>query len=291
MINLQDMIIESKLYKTIKVDDLLFVQYECLVKEDNAQIWAHNNYLAYVLGGKKTWKTQQNGYTVTSGEALFIKKGAHTVYQYFEDQFYVLFIFLPDSFIYSTLKKYPQIIQLQDARDINSEAVLPLITNPVFESFFQSLLSYFLQPKPIQKELLKLKMEELVLNVITQPGNEKLKHYFLSLGQSQRADIKEIMETYYPNPLSIDDYAKLCARSLSAFRRDFKAIFNTTPGKWLIEKRLAFSRFLLETSDNTINDIVDECGFKNRSHFIKVFKKAYGYPPKQFMHMKQAVGS
>ncbi len=39
MVNLQDMIIESKRYKTIKVDDLLFVQYECLVKEDYAQIW------------------------------------------------------------------------------------------------------------------------------------------------------------------------------------------------------------------------------------------------------------
>jgi AraC-like DNA-binding protein len=287
MINLQQMIIESKFYKTIEVDDLLFVQYECLVKQDAAQIWANNNYLAYVLGGKKSWKTHHNTYTVTSGEALFIKKGAHSVYQYFQEPFYVLFIFLPDKFIYNTLRKYSRIIQVHPSQPDNTESILRVNTNPVYESFFQSLLSYFLQSEPPQKELLKLKMEELVLNVFTQPGNEKLKHYFFSLGQRQQVDIKEIMETYFLYPLSIEEYSKLCARSLSAFRRDFKIIFNKTPGKWLIGKRLTHSRFLLETSDRTINDIIQECGFKNRSHFIKVFKDTYGYTPKQYKFKRQ----
>jgi AraC-like DNA-binding protein len=152
----------------------------------------------------------------------------------------------------------------------------------VIESFFQSLISFFLSSSEPPVSLLRLKMEELILSLFVQPGNDSLKQYFLSLGQHRKTDMREIMETFYPNPLSIAEYARLCARSLSAFRRDFKEIYNTTPGKWLLEKRLAYSRFLLETSDNTISDIVDECGFRNRSHFIRAFRESYGCPPNQF---------
>ena len=291
MVNLQDMILKSNLYRTFIVEELLFVQYQCLVNDDQAEIWAHNNYFAYVLGGKKTWKAHHNAFTVSSGDVLFIKKGAHTVYQYFKDPFYVLFIFLPDNFIFGILKKYPQIIQSHGFQNSKSDSVISVETNQVFESFFQSLLSYFLQTNPPAKELVKLKMEELVLSVFTQPGNEELRQYFLTLGQNQKMELKGIMETYYPDPLSIVDYARLSARSLSTFRRDFKEVFHTTPGKWLREKRLGYSRLLLESSDDTINDIIDKCGFKNRSHFIKVFKESYGFPPNQFRLRKQFSGS
>jgi AraC family transcriptional regulator, exoenzyme S synthesis regulatory protein ExsA len=282
MVNLQDRIIESGLYKTIKVDELLFVQYQCFAEEDHSPVWTHNNYLAYVIGGKKMWRTHQKDYTVTSGNALFIKKGAHTVYQYFEENFYVIFIFLPDYFIYNTLKKFPGVGESQNSRRIKSDSVIRLDLNPIIESFFHSMISYLMEPVPPPADLLRLKMEELILSLFTQQGNNSLKQYFLSLGQRRKTDLQDVMEKYYTDPLSISDYARLSARSLSAFRRDFKEIYKTTPGKWLLEKRLAYSRFLLETSDNTVSCIADDCGFRNRTHFIKAFRENFGYPPNQF---------
>jgi|GEM_PF-3871141 len=53
MVNLQDYILKSELFKTFEVDELLFVEYRCLINDHQSDIWTHHNYLAYVLGGKK----------------------------------------------------------------------------------------------------------------------------------------------------------------------------------------------------------------------------------------------
>jgi AraC-like DNA-binding protein len=280
--NLQDYIIQSKLFKTFKVDDLLFVEYKCLVSEEAADIWTHDNYFAYVLGGRKKWKTKYGEYLVGSEEALFVTRGANTVYQYFEEPFFVLFIFMPDHFIRQVCSKYPKVIAGKTTRSSVTHSVIPLSVNKVLESYFQSLLSYFLQPKPPHRAILKLKLEELVLNILAQPDNDAIRQCFLRLAHNPKVNLEEVMKKHYSYPLSIEDYARLSARSLSSFRRDFKAVFGTTPAKWLMRERLAYSRFLLKTSDKTINEIIEESGFKNRSHFMKSFKKTFGMPPGQF---------
>lgn len=280
--NLQDIILNSRLFKTFSVDDLLFVEYKCLVDDHQAAIWTHHNYFAYVLGGQKMWITPEGNYHVSSGEALFVQKGANTVYQYFDEPFFVLFIFLPDEFIKKILAKYPEVIPTQVKNDQSEDAIIKLSNNEVLISFFDSLFSYFLQTKPPHPSLLKLKLEELILNILTQTDNQTLRHCLLRLGQSPKVDLETIMKNHYTYPLMIKDYARLCARSLSTFRRDFKAIFNTTPAKWLIEQRLNYGKFLLETTTKSINEIIDESGFKNRSHFMKVFKEKFGVPPNQF---------
>jgi len=280
--NLQDYILHSHLFKTYSVDELLFVEYRCLIDDPASGIWAHHNYLAYVLGGEKKWKTPKNEYRVGSGEALFIQKGANTVYQYFDEPFYVLFIFLPDDFIRQTLSKYPELSTPATGLKSPDDAIIHLELNKVLEAFFQSLFSFFQQKMPPPKSLLKLKMEELILNVLSQPHNESLRQYFLGLGQHQKVDLKEVMRQNYVQPLSIADYARLCARSLSTFRRDFKAVFHTTPGKWLLRQRLNYAKFLLDTTDKTVSEIVEESGFRNRSHFMKLFRESYGMPALQY---------
>ena len=96
------------------------------------------------------------------------------------------------------------------------------------------------------------------------------------------------MEENYCNSLTMEEYAKLCARSLSTFKRDFVSIYNKTPGKWLTEKRLAHSRYLMQNTNKNIEEIITECGFRNRGfHFIKVFKNKYGTTPLKFRSSRQ----
>lgn len=280
--NLQDYITSSGLFKTLRVDDLLFVEYRCLVEDPASDIWTHHNYLAYVLGGKKQWKSHREEQTISSGEALFIRKGTSTVYQYFEEPFFVLFVFLPDGFIRQTLLKYPEVGMARGDLKVRHSSLIPVHINQILGAFFQSLFSYFSQPKPPHPSLLRLKMEELMLNVLTQPDNLPLKHYFLQLGQQEKVEIENLMRTNVNRPLSISDYARLSARSLSAFRKDFKAVFHMPPGKWLIRERLQFGKFLLETTDDPIEQVVEKSGFKNRSHFLKRFKASFGLSPQQY---------
>lgn len=79
--------------------------------------------------------------------------------------------------------------------------------------------------------------------------------------------------------VSIQRLAYMTGRSLSAFKRDFKEIFNETPNRWLVQKRLQEAHFLIEKKNKKPTDIYMELGFEDLSHFSYVFKKQFGYAP------------
>ena len=57
------------------------------------------------------------------------------------------------------------------------------------------------------------------------------------------------MEANYP--LSTSRWRssrKLCHRSLSSFKRDFRKHFDETPGRWLLQRRLDYAAALLRSS-------------------------------------------
>lgn len=286
MVNLYNYIIKNRMFRKIKADDLLFAEYRCLVEEDRGEVWSHNNYFAFGLSGKKLWKTINGKYFVQQGELLFVKKGANAVYQYFDEEFLALIIFIPDYFIKSVIEKHkPDFYKLKSIKE--QDSIITIETDEVLDSYFQSLLSYFANENPISKSLLKLKIEELIISLISNKNNSSLVNYFNEIHQSNKISVREIMEANYCNNLNLEEYAKLCARSLSTFKRDFFNIYKKTPGKWLIEKRLAHSKYLMKSTKKSIEEIIFDSGFKNRSHFIRAFKNKYGITPNKFRSSRQ----
>lgn len=284
MVNLQNYITDSKLFKTFVVDDLLVVEYKCLVDDHESDIWTHDNYFAYVLGGEKKWKTPVREFRAGNGDILFVRKGSNTVYQYFEQPFVVIFVFVSDNFIRKILAKYPALIRRKQSNAGGNYSLIPLQSNNILTSCFESITLLFSQPSAPQKEILKIKTEELILHLLTQPGNSYMKEFFTYLLKDNKIDMQEIMTTNYTSQLTINEYARLCGRSLTSFRRDFSKDFGTTPGKWILARRLELSRFLLETTNERVSDIAYTAGFRNRSHFNKVFKEANGTSPNEYRH-------
>lgn len=282
MVNLQDFIIDSTLFKTIEVEDFLVVEYRCLVEDHEADIWTHHNYFAYVIGGEKKWKTPFEECKVASGDGLFVRKGVHTVYQYFKEPFYVIFVFLTDDSIRNILLKYPHLTTPSTKRCGEHKSLYKLSMHVGLESTFKTLLNYFSLKKAAIKDVLKLKLEELILHVLHSPEDTGLKNYFINLGSGSAESFKRTMNENYCKPLSVADYAKLCGRSISSFKRDFQHLYGQTPGKWLLKKRLEYSRFLLETTDMQVAEIIDQSGFINRSHFNRRFKSIYRHPPLKY---------
>ncbi|RPI69967.1 MAG: AraC family transcriptional regulator, partial [Ignavibacteriales bacterium] len=155
--------------------------------------------------------------------------------------------------------------------------------------YFLSLISYFTKTKPPSESLLKLKFEELIISLLSGGNNNQLVQYFKDIYCENKTSIKEIMESNFSNNLSLEEYARLSARSLSTFKRDFYTTYRKTPGKWLTEKRLEYSRYLIRNTNKNIEDITFESGFRNRSHFIKVFKEKYGTTPLKFRESKHSL--
>ena len=73
----------------------------------------------------------------------------------------------------------------------------------------------------------------------------------------------------------------------TAFKRDFKAVFNSTPSRWLVKKRLQEAYFLLEKKKQKPSDIYLDLGFETLSHFSYAFKKQFGVTPTEIAEQEK----
>jgi AraC-like DNA-binding protein len=190
---------------------------------------------------------------------VFVRKGACIVEQFFDVRFCLVLFFLPDDFIcevlkskstpiYKTGKKYDRIISIDQS--------------PGLHTFFQSMISYFDANRQPDQSLLELKFKELILTIADNPVNSELLSYFCSLLQEpQSVSLQRVMEDNFCYNLKLEEFARLSSRSLSAYKRDFIRNYNTSPGKWLMEKRLNHSLHLLTNMGKTVTDASFECCF------------------------------
>lgn len=281
MVNMLDFIRKTDLYKKFQVDEVLFVEFKCPYDDSATGIWWHNNFFAYIISGESQVKTPQGELLLKPGDCIFAKKGSVLSLSQTHEDFCELLIFIPDDFIKSVILKH-KIFLSGDSATNKSGTVIPLTNDEVLLVYFQSLLSYFSTPDPPLPVLLKLKLEELIVHLVSSHKHSALTCYFDELCARSKPSIKSIMEANFFSNLSLQEFARLCGRSLSGFKREFIELYHTTPGKWLLEKRLEYSSYLLETTDLTVDEVCVESGFENRSHFIRVFKIKYGLTPGQF---------
>jgi AraC family transcriptional regulator, exoenzyme S synthesis regulatory protein ExsA len=282
MINLYEYISGNDHYKKFIINDLLFVEYKCVVEETKAGIWSDTNYFVFVTSGKKMWKSIYHDYIVEAGDSLFVKRGANLVHQYFDEDYCALMVFISDDFVKNFMNRFSGIISNRQNQESNLDAVIRIQLDAYLEGYVNSLASFFGAENHPDKSLLILKFEELLLNIFTQPLHEAVANYLLTLNRSQTSQLKKVMEENFAYNLKLEQLASLCNMSLSSFKRTFSSVYNTSPGKWLLEKRLDFSSYLLRTTDKSVNEISFESGFEDVSNFIRSFKKKFNHTPLQY---------
>lgn len=278
MVNVYDFMKDLPPTKRLYVNDLLFAEYKCPLSETRFDMWTHHNYFVYVIKGKKKWFVGDHELLAQAGDCIFVRKGAHSIYQYFDDEFCSLFMFVPDQFIRDTLLEN-QLDLIAPADEIEPSPVLSVRIDEVLESYFYSFLSYISKTGNPDKKLAELKFRELIMIVASEYGNESISGYFATVCNTTRPSIQSVMESNFTYPMKLEEYARLSGRSLSTFKRDFKEIYDTPPGKWLRQKRLNFGRYLLEQTDKPVTEVVFDCGFKNTSHFSRAFKEEFDKTP------------
>lgn len=280
MFNLLEFVSGNSIFKQFKVNDLLFLEYKCVADQAAVKVWSKYNYFLYVVRGKKMWQSSRAKYYVQEGEAIFVKKGANIIHQFFEEGFCSLMIFVPDDFISNVIKESSAFSP--KCKIESTDTVTYLYLDEVLSAYFPSVLSYFAKGEQPPGNLLEIKFKELILDLLLSPHNESLCSYFKSLCDRNKTSIREIMESNFIYNLKLEEFAYLSGRSVTSFKKDFINTFNCTPGKWLLKRRLEHAKYLLEVTDKNINELVFEAGFENASHFIRVFKQVYGLSPLQF---------
>lgn len=121
--------------------------------------------------------------------------------------------------------------------------------------------------------------EQFIEISISKDKTEVIPNYILK--------VKELFDTSYAQPLTLDSIAKQFHRSKYKLSRDFTKYMNTSPIEYLICRRIQIAKELLCETDEMIHDIGNSIGMENTNHFISTFKKKTGFTPLTYRNMHQ----
>lgn len=245
----------------------------------NADIWQEqfisSHIFLYVEKGILRFFDGDKTVTFKSGEYFIARKNrlARYIKERSTDEFdYVAFLY-EDDFLKSFQDKYA----IQETDFHAADTFVRIKETEAIPYFIRSLRFYYNslgKPGDIFKNV---KYEELL--AILLQNQPELAGLFFDFGIPQKIELEKFMNSNYRFNVSIDRFAFLTGRSLSAFKRDFKCIFKTSPSKWLVQKRLEEARFLIEEKKQKASDIYLDLGFENLSHFSYAYKKRFGHSP------------
>ncbi len=185
-----------------------------------------------------------------------------------------VFVFFDETFLGKFQERHKTIVRKCNA----DETLLHISQNDLLPNFIQSLLPYY-NHATIAEPFADVKREELLLILLQKQPD--LAGLFFDFGIPQKINMEEFMYKNFQFNVSIERFAFLTGRSLSAFKRDFKAIFNETPNRWLVQKRLQEAYFLIEKKNKKPSEIYLDLGFETLSHFSFAFKKQFGCSPSE----------
>ena len=264
--------------------ELLFLRLDC-PPDSKATYWVHHNCFVHVLGGQKRLSTSEQSWQLGPGNTIFVKKGAHIVEKIGKEETCLLLFYIPDEYIRSFVNDHSELFQNIELQEDCSKQVMEVNMTPIIKAFYQSVVPYFTTETAMSEAIVELKFRELLLSIISSGKNKPLTCYFYRLWKYQNSIIKEVMINNCLYNLHLNEYARMCNRSLASFKRDFFDMFGMPPGRWLMEKRLEQACRLLLHSNKTVFDIALETGFTNLSHFDRVFKKHYGLSPLRYRYI------
>ena len=91
--------------------------------------------------------------------------------------------------------------------------------------------------------------------------------------------LRDYVEQSLADDLDVTLMARVAGTSPAHFARAFAATVGMTPFRYVMTRRLARARHLLERTHRPANAIAMEVGFKTPSHFAARFRREFGTPP------------
>ena len=271
------------IFTQLSLRDQLFCYYECPQKEKIVQLYSNHNQLTFTLSGKRILRQGDNKWTLSQENGFLVKRGA-----FFQElpnnysDWVVLVLYLKDDYLKKVFEEFRPHFSLGNLPRVDLKMIQEFTINDKIQNSCKSLLPYFSNPQLLPDSIFDGKFKELLFNILIHPNNKQILAYINQITEDYVVPIWEVMEANYYYDLKISEFAEIANRSTSTFRRNFEEHYGTTPGKWLTNKRLERAKLLLISSEKTIGDINFDCGFKNISHFSRIFKDKFNVSPTKY---------
>lgn len=249
------------------------------VPPDRAEIspehFVPDHVFVYITKGELRAHDGHKSYILQAGEYCLVRKNQLVRYESSKGKpaFERVVICFEEPFLKAFQEKHKANIPSISFDD----AFVSIPKNKIIPDFIGSLDPYCDETGRIQEAFAAVKYEELL--IILLQNQPELAGLLLTYGMPGKMNLEEYMNRNYIFNTSIQNFAFLTGRSLSAFKRDFQNTFRSTPSRWLVQKRLREAYFLIEKKHRKPTDLYLELGFEDLSHFSFAFRKLFGCTP------------
>ena len=254
--------------------------YKSAQEISKQQVLLNKNTFSFLQEGTKEVFFDNSSYSINNSQFLLMKSGhclmtekLSNVQEHYRS---ILFFFSNESVL-----KFIRKFELKPTNCSTYFSTYSFDYNSFTKTFVKSILDISKLSESIQKNMLEVKFDEIMLYLIEVNGVDFL-YSLISNSDNQTQKFIQIIESNKLNKLTIKELSFLSNMSLSTFKREFEKHFHSPPSKWFQEKRLEHSAFLLKNKSNRASDIYSEIGYENLSNFITAFKMRFGVTPKQY---------
>ncbi|TDH26907.1 AraC family transcriptional regulator [Segetibacter sp. 3557_3] len=272
------------------MESTISLQHNILYSRSDQKIKSTEHYfpehaLGIMLSGESQYFTNAGTFVMKEGAICLLRR--NQLFQKLKnldsngEPIALISIFLDQN----SLRQYAAENSIPKQGAYKDRPMIDLTGNLFLKSFFDSLLPYLDHPKKLTAKIAELKTCEAI-ELLLETG-DVFRNFLFDFHNPHKIDLEAYMNHNYKYNIPLSSFAKLTGRSLSTVKRDFIKIFETTPEKWLQQKRLEQAHFFILKKNLRPSDVYLEVGFENQSHFSFAFKRLFGVTPTQLTEQKR----
>jgi len=137
--------------------------------------------------------------------------------------------------------------------------------------------------EPILASRLKALIHLTIASVLSSVPSERAGRLLrIAEGQQELLSVLHYIDQNLDQSLNNAKLAEIALTSESRFIRCFRDATGQTPGRYVQDRRLRRAAEVLVSTDHSIDEIAERCGFANRYYFTRVFSQRMGVPPARY---------
>ena len=269
-------------YCQISQQDISFVHYQEATPAGRNLISFTRCAISFVLSGQKEFFRDSANVLMHSGQGIVIPQGNAIIAERGLDAsgYSSLVVFFPLSAVAQFTRSSAVMLSRATSVATAPRGFLPFELTPYLSAYIKNLMDLIHQQAVLTYPMMLHKLRELFL-VLAEMHPAAFKGLWNSSQNASELRLRTLIESNIIKGFTLEELAFLANRSLASFKRDFEKVYGTSPGKYLMKRKMEIACHMLQCGKSPI-EAAEETGYENLSNFAAAFKKWTGHTPKVY---------
>ena len=260
-----------------------------LYSQSEGQLHYHDfDELVIVLDGNAIHKTEEQDYSISSGDVFLVKKNKIHYYRQTErlKLANIMFDFDTLNVDWEKLREIPGYTalfetepELRDRSQFKCKHTLNAAQLDEVSGLLRKILHEEEEQSSGWEMMVRTLLQELFI-ILARSYSAASKIQSQKMIRLSR--MMQFIEQNYAKKITRDRIMREGMTSNAVGTRIFKDLLGKTPFEYLIQTRIRHAAEHLKNSDRSVSDIAYECGFHDSNYFSLQFRKVTGLSPREF---------